>query len=388
MQNIPIVEIVEMPKHSYFEWFLLGFYELERKGVISLQLHLDWVRTVAKYTSTRYINGVLKRTFRKTEGYNCIGYVHYKDKHWKFCIDCADAPTLYDSKLLNETVCYFKMQCPKEFNEKGFTIFGNQIAPWLDCREQDGTPLYGPWYAQQNHLFPNLHKIRPLMVGPRMLSWGISYRILKKSYENYVKNKSNPATKKMMSYFGNALGSRPHNVDGVLYYDYTEMSCFGDHFSAPNEKRKIASDIMQKLGDAYDPRVISEGQPSDPPTHPEKIIPRDEFCEHISHFEYNLNISGFLLSIPNRFIESFMVGTAIITDQLSIKWYKPFGCEVFETIPMGYLPNEAVDWKQFEYDITHLPTVNKNDILHEFDTKWRPDIVAKYILDEVIAAGE
>lgn len=51
----------------------------------------------------------------------------------------------------------------------------------------------------------------------------------------------------------------------------------------------------------------------------------------------NLNISGYRMSVPNCFIESFMVGTAIMTDELFVKWYKPFDKEVFETIGMSYL---------------------------------------------------
>ena len=90
------------------------------------------------------------------------------------------------------------------------------------------------------------------------------------------------------------------------------------------------------------------------------------------------------MSIPNRFIESFLVGTAIMTDKLAIKWYKPFGKEVIETVPMGYLLNDKVDWSQFETDIQNLPTVSKEDVIKEYNDKWEPRVVAKYIIDTVM----
>lgn len=381
-QHIPTIGITALPKHSYFEWFLLGFYELERQGKIELRMHLDWTRTVAKYTSSRFVNGPIKRFFRSSDRYNCEGYLSYQGKTVKFCIDCSDAPTSYDVKLLNEVVCYFKMQCPKTLTAEGFEIGPGMVAPWIDvAHETDllnkSVPIENCSLLQQ--------KVKPLMVGPRMLSWGISYRALHKSYQSYTQNIANAPSKKMMCYFGNALGPRPTKIGNAYYCDFTDISYYAPNFTSPNEKRKVAFDLMREMGKKYDARIISDGKPGDPPSHPEMFIPRDEFTKHISNFEYNLNISGKLMSIPNRFVESFMVGTAIVTDKLSVKWYKPFGCEVVETVPMGYLPMDGVDWEQFKQDISNLPPVNKQEILHEFDAKWRPDVVAQYMIDEIMA---
>lgn len=383
--NIPIVEITALPKHSYFEWFLLGFYELERQGKICLKIHVDWTRTIAKYTASKYINGPIKRVFRKSESYYCEGYFNYCGKKVKFCIDCSDAPSSYDVNLLNEVVCYFKMQCPKTFSEEGFIIGPGMVTPWIDISlEAD--------FAKQRVFIEDTallcQKVKPLMVGPRMLSWGISYRALHRSYQNYAQNIENVASQKMMCYFGNALGPKPFKIGDAYYCDFTDISHYVPNFVSPNEKRKVAFDLMREMGKDYDARLISDGKPGAPPTHPEMFIPLVDFCKHISKFEYNLNISGKLMSIPNRFIESFMVGTAIVTDKLSVKWYKPFGCEVVETVPMGYLPMDEVDWEQFKKDIANLPPVNKKDILHEFDTKWRPDVVAQYMIDEILKAAE
>jgi hypothetical protein len=90
------------------------------------------------------------------------------------------------------------------------------------------------------------------------------------------------------------------------------------------------------------------------------------------------------MSIPNRFIESFLVGTAIMTDKLAVKWYKPFDKEVIETVEMGYLPKDQVNWTQFKEDILYLPNIKTEDIINEFNKKWEPSVVANYIIHTVL----
>ena len=99
-----------------------------------------------------------------------------------------------------------------------------------------------------------------------------------------------------------------------------------------------------------------------------------------------MNVSGYVMSMPSRFIESFLVGTAVLTDKLSVKWYKPFDVEVVETVPMGYLPMERVDWQQFQQDLQHLPQVSAEQVVQAYETKWAPDVVARYIIDTVAKA--
>lgn len=391
--NIPIVEITKIPRHSYYEWFVLGFYELERKGIIRFRLNVDWVRTIAKYTKSRWVNGPLKRTFRRWEDYNLQGRILFQGKVFYFCIDGNDTPFAFDSVSLEKVDRYFKMQCPISFAPEGFKLTNEVCLPWCDhCDKQGAISREGV-----RRLFPDLpersSKIRPLMVGPRMLSWGLSYKALKQSYDNYRKNCHNEVTKKMMAYFGNSFGPEPSSKDFSqlnLNKEEDVMTYGAGKLNHPNEKRKIATDFLLTLGDQYDSRMLSErlpgkeNLPGEAITHPELFIPRDEFCEHISHFQYNLNISGFTMSIPNRFIESFMVGTAILTDKLALRWYLPFGEEVVETVPMGYLPSDEVDWNQFKQDLVNLPEISKSDVLSVFERKWAPEVVAEYMLDEIL----
>lgn len=390
-QNKPIIEITALPKHPYFEWFLLGFYELERAGKIRLKINVDWVRTIAKYTSSRYIDGTLKRLFRKYEPAYCVATLHYLGKKFKFCIDCWDEPTNYDATLLEEAVCYFKIQCPSEIQNEGFQLTDRMKAPYCFVTgyiENGRGSDFDVELVPLDKMGVLRSKVRPLMVGPRLLSWGISYKALHKAYQQYCRDSQNEVSQKLMCYFGYGKGANARMIDGTPRYTRNKYCEWAPDHTSPNEKRAVAYELLREMGPAYDARLISDGNPGDPPTRPEMIVPLDEFCKFISNFEYNLNISGNLMSIPNRFIESFMVGTAIMTDKLAVKWYKPFGCEVVETVPMGYLPIDEVDWEQFKKDITNLPSVNKKDILHEFDTKWRPDVVAQYMIDEILKSAE
>ena len=90
------------------------------------------------------------------------------------------------------------------------------------------------------------------------------------------------------------------------------------------------------------------------------------------------------MSIPNRFIESFIAGTAIFTDKLAVKWYRPFDDEVVETVQMGYLKDSEIDWNAVEKDINNLPDISKEHILKLFNKKWAPIKVAEYIVSSLV----
>jgi hypothetical protein len=49
-----------------------------------------------------------------------------------------------------------------------------------------------------------------------------------------------------------------------------------------------------------------------------------------------------------------MVGTVIITDILSVKWYKPFDIEFIGAVIMGYEKSNIIDWNKFRSDINIL----------------------------------
>ena len=142
---------------------------------------------------------------------------------------------------------------------------------------------------------------------------------------------------------------------------------------------------MQSLGAEYDARLINSGAIEKPQIDAKQIISIDKFCAHISNFQYNYNVSGIRLSIPNRFMESFIVGTAIITDKLAVKWYLPFEDEVVETVEMGYLPLNQVDWNRVKEDLVNLPDISKERVLAQYERKWAPTPVARYLVTTVLS---
>lgn len=390
----PIVIITYATRWSYFQWFLLGLYELEKAGKIKLRFKLSPTSYIRSNRYTYKIGQKLK--IFKADSYNMYGYVKFdKNNIKKFCIDSADAPYLFHSKDLDNVDCYFKMQCPIDLDKDGFALTDKVIVPWLDHLhvEEKKSVFIAKAKGERrrcNNFKKNLHKIKPLMIGARRLSDGISYHQLKKGYENYLKDRNINKTKKVMCYFGDTKG--PVATKNVIKPDYDSesdiMGFYAQEFSHPNEKRARVAEIVGSFGNDYDARVIRNGNSdSNQQKNKDLIIPLKDFCEHISKFQYNCNVSGYRLSIPNRFIESFIVGTGIITDKLSVKWYLPFDkYEVIETVKMGYYKIDSIDWEKFTEDVKNIKTSNPQKVVSCFEEKWKPIKVAEYMLNEIYNA--
>ena len=383
---------------SYYEWFLLGFYQLQDAGEITLRFHTPLLSKLLTYPNTKFGYRVLNHFQRKFEKdtYNMTGYVVFPDgTKKKFTIDSSDAPYSFHEKLLKETDAYFKIQYPCEIENKTFHLTPDVEIPWVDSEHVDGSGKVltsrGERKKIQN-LAQYLHKIHPLMLGPRCLSIGsvgLSKQALTDGYENYLNSRTVSKSKKIMCYFGNALGPKPETVENPDYlWEGDVLGYFKERISHPNEKRAVAADSIAELDDS-DARVISRAYADSGLDRNESlVIPLSEFCAHVAKFQYNFNVSGYCKSIPNRFIESFMVGTAIMTDKLCVKWYLPFDSdEVVETVEMGYLPMEKVDWETFRSDLKALPAAHPNRIIDDFNQKWHPKAVARYILDTIRGAN-
>ena len=113
---------------NYFQWFLLGLYQLEEKGKIKLKFKLPFASLLLAKTSNGQIIRVADKLRRMTEkdSYNMDGYIIYIENGKKvrktFTIDSADAPYLFDKKKLDNVDIYFKMQCPLDLGENGFAL--------------------------------------------------------------------------------------------------------------------------------------------------------------------------------------------------------------------------------------------------------------------------
>lgn len=406
--KIPTVVITKIPylHQSYFQWFLTGLYILKEEQKINFRFSgLNPFRRLSFLTKNENICKalfgieyyILNRGVDKRD-YNLEGYVLFESEKKYFCMDCSDAPYSFDSSLLEKVDLYFKMQCPIDFNPEGFPLTPSVIAPYCDRKfkttRKVGKKISGEREKCSN-LFDNLHKIKPAMIGIRRLSFSNSKKSLLTSYNQKLQLKSDTYVGKAMCYFGSASGPVAKDYSPSDIPDYTAeaeiMAYYGDRLHHPNLKRSVVTSILKSLGSKYDARLINEGASDsrEGVRHTDLIIPLEKFSEHVSKYEYNINISGYRMSIPNRFIDSFMVGTAIFTDKLSVKWYLPFDKdEVIETIPMGYLPETMVDWEKYKEDLLSLPPVNRERVLELFREKWAPQVFAQYVINTIQVAGD
>lgn len=391
------VTITQLPvdTFSYYQWLILGLHELEKQGKLKLKYRISIIDRIALlWISSKWIAGVLRRLiyyFDKVPRFNLVGVIDNDGIKRTFTIDSKDSPFIFAVDLLRKCDIYFKSQCPIHIEEDGFEIMPSVRIPFMDIEfgENAGEDSIFKRCVSRE-VFNLKDKIHPAMIGPRRLAWSCRYRDLKKEYSKYLKSTTVLKSKKLMAYFGSTDAVRPSKKVEKYDLDWEpDLMLFLKKYNSshPNEKRSKAVELINKLGDLYDGRLIHELINGKEVVHNDKIVPLGDFCEFIAQFEYNLNISGFRLSIPNRFIESFISGTAIITDKLHVKWYKPFDKEVVETVDMGYLSEKDVDWSSFQNDIMNLPPTNKEDILKAYQEKWSPEAFAKYVVNTTLGTS-
>ena len=369
MKEIVITKI-SLKYFHYYQYLIFGFQQLAENKKIRFKIETKTFYEWFFYRFYFIFLGLSKVSskFRDSipNDYLMEGYFSDGKKKISFCYDIADSPHYYDIKKLRLVDLYFKAQCPKKFTEEGFELTENAILPF---------PAETLNY---------LDKIRPSMLAP---GFGVnnmfSYKKMKKKYaEMFAKEQYH--SRSIMCFFGNSRGPKIVKADAPdLYTNESHiLGYFGNKVEHPNIKRAIAAKMISELIPDSDARIIHDGN-SDTTYKPRKnplFIPMKDFPNHISQFKYNLNISGHRMSIPYRFIHSFAVGTAILTDQLKLKWYLPFGSEVVETVEMGYKPSDKVDWESFKKQIQNLPETNPKEILKSFQEKWSPKAFANYIL--------
>jgi len=394
MDNKITVTILQLPvdSFSYFQWLLLGLNNLEKEGLLKLKYRISLIDRISLlWFNSKWVAGALRRLIyyiHKVPRYNLIGEIEYNGTKKTFTLDCKDSPFIFTEKLLKQCDAYFKLQCPESIEKEGFEIMPNARIPYMDIefgKNQGEDALFSRKVTSE--VFRLKNKIHPGMIGPRRLAWSCQYQAMQQQYNKYLESQIVSKEKKLMAYFGSTDAVKAGNKLTQLDMDWEpDVITFLKQFNSshPNEKRAIAVKQMNELGDEYDGRLIHELVDGKEVVHNDRVIPLADFCDFIAQFEYNLNISGYRMSIPNRFIESFISGTAIVTDKLRVKWYKPFEDEVVETVEMGYLPHGDVDWATFKQDIMNLPKVDKEKVLKAFNEKWSPSAFARYVVNTTI----
>lgn len=229
--DIPTVVITDIsPLWSYFQIFMLGFYELEKQSKIKLKLRCQWLFRLSSMIGNEWIGHcyesikyrVLYRIARKCklykESFMLCGYVKFAGQEHKFCIDNNDAPFIYSGKLLDEVETYFKMQCPKEIDpDLGFALTSDVRIPYCDYAYQNLSTQHFATRGERKlceNLRRNVHKIKPLLIGFRQLSYANSYKALKRGYTRYLSSRKKETIRKAMCYFGNSKGPKPTKFEG------------------------------------------------------------------------------------------------------------------------------------------------------------------------------
>lgn len=388
----PVVIIRRCPvdTFSYFQWLLTGLYQLEQEGKIKLRFKISLLDKMSLFWfNNKYISGGIRRIlnrFRKVPRYNLFGEIRTTDgKRKSFAVDPKDSPFIFTVSDLKKCDAYFKLQCPIEINPEGFEIARNVHLPWQDVVFEENEKDYSHVSRKvASEIIAMKEKIHPGMVGPRRLGWSCRKSVLLSNFNKYLSDFKPGERKKLTAYFGGATFPAPTKCIDKYDFDWESdlMAFLGDDHSHPNEKREKSVRIMRDLANPdFDGRLITD---RDGNKHHDLVIPLEDFCNYLSGFEYNLNISGFRLSIPNRFIESFMVGTAIVTDRLSVRWYMPFEDEVIESVKMGYEHIDRVDWEAWEREIQMLPETDPETIRKRFMEKWYPSAFASYIIETTL----
>jgi hypothetical protein len=365
--NRVIIKNIPIRYYSYFQWFLLALYEQENENNISLKFNLPFYQYIYYFVFNDFFKRVvlfIDTKIRILSFENLLeGSFEINNKIVEFCYDRSDTPFTFQDDKLKKLHIYFKAQCPKIIDKNGFSLSSDAKIEYSDV------------------VLKNTEKIYPSMIGPRTLGLSISYKHLKQKYNQMLSSRKIIKEKEIMCYFGDAVGPKPELFNNLNIDEESNLlAYFGNKVNHPNEKRyKIYKIIKQKFSN-YDARVINKGIFGNEDDKDEPI-PYSIFNEHVSKFQYNMNVSGYRLSIPNRFIESFIVGTAMITDKLSVKWYQNFDNEVYEISELGYLPDFLIDWKKIEHELVNFPKVDAIDVIDAYEKKWSPKSFGSYILN-------
>lgn len=379
MSSKKTIVITDIGDWVYFQWFIYGFYLLKRKKQICLKFKLPPFQKMSTLFCGEHICKLFYRMNFKHEKKYLRGFLRENGKNTHFCIDCSDSPFIFNTDYLKNTNKYFKIQCPKFIDKQGFRLNKQILIPFLSDKKDAN-------FQRENisSVVDELkNKIMPLMVGPRRMSYSNTFCSLNRFYKKAIALLKNKKTKSIMCYFNNDISPTPQAGNGVCDFDSEASLCFyyKNNIDHPNIKRGKMADIINDLDSSCDGRIINRSDFS--PTGNKRsasYIKLKDFPYFVSSFKWNVNISGFRLSAPNRFLESFMVGTRVFTDKLHVKWFDSFGDEVFETIDMGYEFLTDSDWDKITNDLKKCLVDEK-----KVDTfsKWAPEIVANYILQSL-----
>jgi hypothetical protein len=361
----PVVTITNfcLNHAGYFDWLVTGLGILAEKGAIELRFRLPAAKNLLRHRYLRWAaKAVAKNWVAQANGkmWWLEAEIDFGGQVRTFVFDVTDYSAAYAEPLLETVDLYFKCQFPKSFP-----------AP-LALNQTIQRPMASAAIA-------HAHKVRPAMLG-RPLSRSLNLRknlqFLRQWESHFTAEKST----RLFAYFGS--DTDPEQA--------TAMKEDAGKYQHPNAKRARLVKFLRELNHpGVDARLVTSVDRSllGPALNDDAA-----YAAAVAKSAYNLNISGLGMSIPFRLIDSFMMGTAIVTDSLAMRWYEPFDPEheVIELGPMGYELESQVDWSQIEKKLHSLlaqpakeDATRAQHLQERYRSHWSPEALASYVIREM-----
>lgn len=360
----PVVTITNfcLNHTGYFDWLVTGLGILHERGEIRLRFRLPAAKTALRHRYFRWgAKAVAPGWIAKVNGpmWWLEAEIDFGGTVSRIVFDVTDHGYSYAESLLETCDLYFKCQLPRTFPGP------------LQLNRQIERPM--PAAAIEH-----AGKVRTAMLG-RPLSRALDFKRNIEILRKWEGHATAPKSKRILAYFG---GDSDPEAAGRL----------GDKpglYQHPNLKRGRLVKFLRDLDRSdVDARLLNS---SDPALVGPPLKDDDAYAATVAASAYNLNVSGLSLSLPFRLIDSFMVGTAIVTDSLAIDWYAPFDREheIIELGPMGYELESDVDWARAEARLVGLldsgPAQDEERralILDRYRRLWSPEALAKHVMAE------
>ncbi len=358
----PVVTITNfcLNHAGYFDWLITGLGLLQEKNELTFRFRLPPAKTALRHRYFRWgAKALAPEWVARINGpmWWMEAEVDFGGRVVNFVFDVTDHGYSYAEHLLPGCDRYFKCQLPKAFP-----------SALRLCRQ-----IERPMPAAA---LTNAHKIRPAMLG-RPLSRALDFRKNLELLRAWEAKAALPKTKRLLAYFG---GDSDAEADNRLKQEQ-------GLYQHPNVKRGRLVGFLRGLHHPQvDARLL---QSADSSLVGPALRDDDDYSATVASAAYNLNVSGLSLSLPFRLIDSFMVGTGIVTDSLSVGWYEPFDPEeVIELGPMGYELENEVDWSHAEKRLQSLisespasDSERRARLLDRYRRLWSPEALARYILN-------
>jgi hypothetical protein len=370
--SIPRVVLREMSfdNAGYFDWLTTGLQMLAETGEIEYRfepLPLNKARQMVPKLGTALKTYLPKWHRRNTRGGTGTmeGSVQVNGKSRSFFYDTGDTPFTIGSEQLQRCDLYFKCQHPAVIEESGYRLSREVVIP------------YDPAVLELRH------KIRPAMLG-RPLSRRLNYQKNLQVLRFWEALAEEPRRQRLHLYFGDDVPPLGEGVERYL------LLFFRNTVHHPNYKRAdLVRWAKQNLPLETDARIVRTKDQSivGPP------LSDEQFPKSVAGSIFNVNFTGLRRSLPFRFIDSFMVGTAVPTDELGVRWYLPFeqGVEVHDLGQLGYETQANAEWSKAYEVLRHLHAnareihrANHGQILENYRRKWHPLAFARYIVRECV----